>query len=112
MCGVQCGGSGARLRNILWREIASISTVDIFSRYFLYSDENSSYHIKMLLSLTILLLFPLTASAGDGWDDFANNLATDLAPILQLFGEQVTKQYLSESTNILDNIIFAMAPLG
>ncbi|KAH7399625.1 hypothetical protein BKA66DRAFT_406894, partial [Pyrenochaeta sp. MPI-SDFR-AT-0127] len=47
-----------------------------------------------------------------GWDDFANNLATDLAPILQLFGEQVTTQYLAESTSVLDSIIFAMAPLG
>ncbi|ETS86383.1 hypothetical protein PFICI_00211 [Pestalotiopsis fici W106-1] len=52
-----------------------------------------------------------TAKA-DGWDDFANNLATDLAPILALFGEQATKQFLSESTTRLDNFIFAMAPLG
>ncbi|KAF2253522.1 hypothetical protein BU26DRAFT_538289 [Trematosphaeria pertusa] len=52
------------------------------------------------------------SSAGDAWDNFANNLATDLAPILQLFGEQVSKQFLSESTTIWDNIIFAMAPLG
>jgi ankyrin repeat domain-containing protein 50 len=29
-----------------------------------------------------------------------------------LFGEEVTKQYLSESLNWLDNIIFGMAPLG
>ena len=28
----------------------------------------------------------------DTGDDFSNNLATDLAPILSLFGEQVTKQ--------------------
>ena len=58
-----------------------------------------------------LALLP-SALAGDAWDDFANNLATDLAPILQLFGEQATKQFLSESTTIWDNIIFAMAPLG
>ncbi|KAH8724025.1 hypothetical protein GQ44DRAFT_619201, partial [Phaeosphaeriaceae sp. PMI808] len=48
----------------------------------------------------------------DTWDDFANNLATDLAPLLALFGEQVTKQYLSESVTRIDNFIFAMAPLG
>lgn len=47
-----------------------------------------------------------------GWDDFANNLATDLAPFLSLFGEQITKQYLSESTTPLDYFIFAMAPMG
>ncbi|KAF1993001.1 hypothetical protein P154DRAFT_451388, partial [Amniculicola lignicola CBS 123094] len=45
-------------------------------------------------------------------DDFANNLATDLAPIIQLFREQVTKQFLSESILTLDIIIFAIAPLG
>ncbi|KAL3462901.1 hypothetical protein BJX64DRAFT_258399 [Aspergillus heterothallicus] len=47
-----------------------------------------------------------------GWDDFSNNLATDFAPVLSLFGEQVTKQYLSESTTFLDYIIFSMAPVG
>ncbi|KAK6346840.1 hypothetical protein TWF696_006947 [Orbilia brochopaga] len=46
------------------------------------------------------------------WDDFTNNFATDLAPLITLFGEQVTKQFLSESLTIWDNIIFAMAPLG
>jgi ankyrin repeat protein len=47
-----------------------------------------------------------------GWDDFTNNLATDLAPLIALFGEQATKQFLSESTSPLDNIIFAVCPLG
>ncbi|KAF3310091.1 hypothetical protein TWF173_010101 [Orbilia oligospora] len=51
-------------------------------------------------------------SSASGWDDFANNFATDIAPIVVLFGEQVTKQFLSESTSILDHIIFAVAPLG
>ncbi|OAQ96014.1 hypothetical protein LLEC1_04357 [Akanthomyces lecanii] len=46
------------------------------------------------------------------WDDFSNNLASDLAPILALFAEQVTKQFLSESTTRLDAFIFAMVPLG
>lgn len=47
-----------------------------------------------------------------GWDDFTNNLATDLAPLITLFGDQVTKQYLSESVGFLDTLIFALAPLG
>lgn len=34
------------------------------------------------------------------------------APLITLFGEQVTKQFLSESLDILDNFIFALAPLG
>lgn len=63
-----------------------------------------------------LIIFFIFASlprvVADGWDDFSNNLATDLAPFLSLFGEQVTKQYLSESVTKLDYIIFAIAPIG
>ncbi|KAK8218325.1 hypothetical protein IWZ01DRAFT_563559 [Phyllosticta capitalensis] len=47
-----------------------------------------------------------------GWDDFSNNLATDLTPLIALFGEQPTKQFLSESTTLTDLIIFSMAPIG
>ncbi|KAK2035952.1 hypothetical protein LZ31DRAFT_571641 [Colletotrichum somersetense] len=65
------------------------------------------FHIHLLLVACLV-----TVAQADGWDDFANNLATDLAPILSLFGEQVTKQFLSESTTMWDNFIFAMAPLG
>lgn len=32
--------------------------------------------------------------------------------MITLFGEQLTKQFLSESINLLDNLIFALAPLG
>ncbi|KAF3182350.1 hypothetical protein TWF788_006265 [Orbilia oligospora] len=67
----------------------------------------------------MILIFGLTwtlASLPFGtpfeWEDFSNNLATDLAPLITLFGEQVTKQFLSESLSTWDNIIFAMAPLG
>ncbi|KAK6339219.1 hypothetical protein TWF718_008641 [Orbilia javanica] len=60
----------------------------------------------------ILILVSLPYSRAFEWDDFTNNLATDLAPLITLFGEQVTKQFLSESLSIWDNIIFAMAPLG
>ncbi|KAJ5210723.1 hypothetical protein N7491_010532 [Penicillium cf. griseofulvum] len=52
------------------------------------------------------------AKADDNWDDFTNNLATDLAPLIVLFGERLTKQFLSESISILDNVIFALSPLG
>lgn len=55
----------------------------------------------------------LTVTAQAGWlDDFSNNLATDLGPLLSLFGEAITKQYLSESTSFEDYIIFALAPIG
>lgn len=46
------------------------------------------------------------------WDDFANNLATDLGPLISLFGEAPTMQYLSETTTSEDIIIFSMAPIG
>ncbi|KAJ4129833.1 hypothetical protein NW768_006803 [Fusarium equiseti] len=70
---------------------------------------------------SLLLFFLLVPSATalfgasnetDFWDDFANNFATDLAPVIALFGEQVTKQFLSQSTTILDVIIFSVGPLG
>jgi hypothetical protein len=48
----------------------------------------------------------------DWWDDFSNNLATDLAPFIALFGESLTKQNLSECLTNKDIIIFATAPLG
>ncbi|KAF2137783.1 uncharacterized protein K452DRAFT_98323 [Aplosporella prunicola CBS 121167] len=48
----------------------------------------------------------------DWWDDFSNNLATDLGPLISLFGETPTKQYLSECLSLIDIIIFASCPLG
>ena len=47
-----------------------------------------------------------------GRDEFSNNLFSDLAPLLTLFGEQVTKQFLSMSMGWADNILLAMGPLG
>ncbi|KAL7903346.1 hypothetical protein HDV63DRAFT_120359 [Trichoderma sp. SZMC 28014] len=65
-----------------------------------------------LLLIVFLLCGLLTPVRADGWDDFSNNLATDLAPFLALFGEQTTKQYLSESITLLDYYIFSIAPIG
>lgn len=45
-------------------------------------------------------------------DDFSNNLFSDLAPLLTLFGEQVTKQFLSLSMGWADSFLLAMAPIG
>ncbi|KAL4879592.1 hypothetical protein BJY04DRAFT_193206 [Aspergillus karnatakaensis] len=61
--------------------------------------------------LTIALL-GVTSVRAEGWDDFADNFAADLAPLVALFGERLTKQFLSESTSLLDNFIFALSPLG
>jgi hypothetical protein len=62
--------------------------------------------------LLALLAFAQPAHASDFWDDFTNNLATDLAPIISLFGEQTTKQFLSECITATDYFIFSVAPLG
>ncbi|KAK6348811.1 hypothetical protein TWF730_009581 [Orbilia blumenaviensis] len=58
-----------------------------------------------------IVIIAHTVRADEG-DEFSNNLFSDLAPILALFGEQVARQFLSQSISWLDNIIFAMAPLG
>lgn len=66
---------------------------------------------EAMLGRLALVLF-IQGVVADSWDDFTNNLATDLAPILALFGDAVTKQYLSETLTWLDSFTFAMAPLG
>ncbi|KAJ5124252.1 uncharacterized protein N7515_008077 [Penicillium bovifimosum] len=66
----------------------------------------------MLAILCFISLFACVKASDDDWDDFTNNLATDLAPLIVLFGERLTKQFLSESISILDNVIFALSPLG
>ena len=44
--------------------------------------------------------------------DFSNNLFTDLAPLLTLFGDQMTKQFLSMSMGWADNTLIAVCPIG
>ncbi|RYP05608.1 hypothetical protein DL765_009791 [Monosporascus sp. GIB2] len=54
-----------------------------------------------------------TPAEGDfNGDEFSNNLFSDLAPLLPLFGEQVTRQFLSMSLCWADNFLLAMGPLG
>ncbi|CZR69564.1 uncharacterized protein PAC_19464 [Phialocephala subalpina] len=70
------------------------------------------------MPLSFLAHTPSTAAlhlalcSSSTWSDFTNNFASDIAPLLTLFGEQVTKKFLSESTSFFDNIIFGMAPMG
>lgn len=68
--------------------------------------------MPFILLMPFCLFLPGVAAADDWWDDFAGNLATDLAPFISLFGETPTKQLLSESLTALDYFIFAMTPLG
>ncbi|KLU91868.1 hypothetical protein MAPG_10817 [Magnaporthiopsis poae ATCC 64411] len=67
---------------------------------------------EKLKFLLVLLLFAGCVAAADAGDDFSNSLFSDLAPLLALFGERVTMQFMSQSTGWADNIILAMAPLG
>ncbi|KAI5797869.1 hypothetical protein DFH27DRAFT_560607 [Peziza echinospora] len=64
------------------------------------------------MTLILVLMMISSAAAGNEGDDFSNNLFTDIAPLLALFGEQFAKQFMSQSTSWLENVIFAMAPLG
>ncbi|KAM7203209.1 hypothetical protein V8F20_004151 [Naviculisporaceae sp. PSN 640] len=52
-----------------------------------------------------------TEDTFDG-NDFSNNLFSDLAPLLSLFGEQVTKQFMSVSLGWADHILLGMGPIG
>lgn len=67
---------------------------------------------RMRLLLVAIVAHAVGVAAGDSLGDFSNDLATDLGPLLTLFGDAMTKQYLSESTSFLDYLIFAMAPIG
>ena len=53
---------------------------------------------------------PVASALADG-ENFSNNLFSDLAPILALFGEQVAKQFMAGSLGWSDNILFAMVVL-
>jgi hypothetical protein len=44
--------------------------------------------------------------------NLANGLFTDFAPLLQLFGDEVTKQFLSTSMGLGDDILLSIAPIG
>ncbi|KAG5660338.1 hypothetical protein KAF25_002944 [Fusarium avenaceum] len=61
--------------------------------------------------MLLLLLFTGCATA-DGGDDFSNNMFSDLAPLLALFGERVAMQFMSQSMGWADHFILAMAPVG
>ncbi|RYP46521.1 hypothetical protein DL768_007293 [Monosporascus sp. mg162] len=64
-------------------------------------------------TLTFLIVTALAVRVtADAGDDFSNNLFSDLAPLLALFGERFTMQFMSESMGWADNIVLAMAPLG
>lgn len=70
------------------------------------------FRLTRRFAVLTVLAASLPTAASDSGDDFANNLFSDLAPLLALFGERVAQQFMSQSMGWADNIIFAMAPLG
>ncbi|CAH0036540.1 unnamed protein product [Clonostachys rhizophaga] len=66
----------------------------------------------MLHPALIVWWFWAGVSVADDGDDFSNNLFSDLAPLLALFGERVTMQFISQSMGWADNLILAMGPIG
>lgn len=54
----------------------------------------------------------LVQAVEDPAEEFSNAFISDLAPLISLFGEQVTKQFMSQSMCWHDHIIFSVAPLG
>ena len=69
--------------------------------------ENTIYGMCILCTIAFI---PLVSAAG-GTDTY-NNLFSDLSPIIALFGEQVSKQFLAQSTRLSECVLFASAPLG
>ncbi|RSL46816.1 hypothetical protein CEP54_013676 [Fusarium duplospermum] len=67
------------------------------------------YHWKWV---GLILAYMAGVVHADPWDDFANNLFSDLAPLLALFGERATMQFMSQALGWEDCVILAMAPLG
>ena len=62
------------------------------------------------MTMTIIIR-PAQADEDIG-EQFSNALISDLAPLVALFGEQITKQFMSQSMYWSDHIILAMLPLG
>jgi len=68
---------------------------------------------RVLTSVAIVIsVMSHGAAAQDNGDEFSNNLASDLGPLIALFGEQFARQFMSQSMSWADNVLFACAPLG
>ena len=64
----------------------------------------------LFCGVVLAACLPVASALANG-DDFSNNLFSDLAPILALFGEEVAKQFMAGSLGWSDNILFAMVDL-
>ncbi|KAF8535765.1 hypothetical protein BDD12DRAFT_796787, partial [Trichophaea hybrida] len=66
---------------------------------------------QVKIAVTLVLAGSCEA-VSHGGDEYSNNIISDLAPLLALFGEQVTRQFMAESLGWADNIVLAVCPLG
>ena len=64
-----------------------------------------------LTTTTINSSLPAPAQAQD-WTDLIGVLSTAIAPLIILFGEQATKQFLIMSMGWTDHILLATGPIG
>ena len=69
-----------------------------------------SFHISrgVFSGVVFVACLPVVSALAD---DFSNNLFSDFAPILALFGEQVAKQFMAGLLGWSDIILFAMVVL-
>lgn len=65
-----------------------------------------------LVVTTILISLPWRVTALPDAMDTISNLFSDLGPLIALFGEQVSKQFLAQSLGRADSFLYAMVPLG
>ena len=55
---------------------------------------------------------PLSPTPGGFAEAFTGSLLSNLAPLLILFGEAISKQFLSQARSLADSIVFATVPVG
>lgn len=101
---------------IIWKykQRASLSTT---MKYFVswHGDRFSEcLHLPsqaIRLAFLIAIFCAVPSACCSGGDDFSNNLFSDLSPLIALFGDQVTKQYLSDSMGWADHVCVGKTPL-
>lgn len=86
--------------------------VDLRTRNLKSLQEQRIMLVLLFLFLGLASAFTVADNSTSVNDNFSNGLFNDLAPLLALFGEQVTLQFLSHSTSWVENLIFALLPIG
>jgi hypothetical protein len=64
------------------------------------------------LCAVIIVCFNASLVTALGWGDITSDIISDFGPLLALFGEAPSKQFLSQSMDLADEIMIAMVPIG